>query len=57
MWSAEGFDVTIVDETADIAALAVQGPTSCAIFKEMGFKGIENLKPFGIARFPFADLY
>lgn len=37
MWSAEGFDVTIVDETADIAALAVQGPTSCAIFKEMGF--------------------
>jgi len=53
MWSAEGFDVTIVDETADIAALAVQGPTSCAIFKEMGFKGIENLKPFGIARFPF----
>jgi aminomethyltransferase len=53
MWSAEGFDVTIVDETAEVAALAVQGPTSCAVFKDMGFVGIENLKPFGITRYPF----
>src|SRR5210317_1851534 len=29
-WSALGFDVTIVDESEDVAALAVQGPTSCA---------------------------
>jgi aminomethyltransferase len=53
MWSAEGFDVTIVDETAEVAALAVQGPTSCAVFKDMGFEGIENLKPFGITYYPF----
>lgn len=53
MWSAMGFDVSIVDETADIAALAVQGPTSCAILKLLGCSGIENLKPFGIASFDF----
>ena len=53
MWSAMGFDVSIVDETADIAALAVQGPTSCSILKAMGFSGIENLKSFGLTTFPF----
>lgn len=53
MWSAMGFDVSIVDETADVAALAVQGPTSCAILKLLGCSGIENLKPFGIASFDF----
>ena len=30
MCSATGFDVQIEDETAQVAALAVQGPTSCA---------------------------
>jgi aminomethyltransferase len=52
-WSAMGFDVTIVDETAAVAALAIQGPTSCAILKAMGFEGIESLKPFGIRTFAF----
>ena len=52
-WSAMGFDVTIVDETAAVAALAIQGPTSCAILKAMGFESIESLKPFGIRTFAF----
>lgn len=55
-WSAMGFDVTIVDETAAVAALAIQGPTSCAILKAMGFEGIESLKPFGIRTFAFDGL-
>ena len=53
MWSAMGFDVSIVDETAEVAALAVQGPTSCSVLKAMGFDGIENLKPFGIRTYAF----
>ena len=52
-WSAMGFDVSIVDETDDVAALAVQGPTSCATLKNMGLKGVENLKSFGIASYQF----
>lgn len=55
MWSAMGFDVSIIDETADVAALAVQGPTSCSVLKRMGLEGIENLKPFGITTFSFED--
>jgi aminomethyltransferase len=51
--SAMGFDVRIVDETAEVAALAVQGPTSCATLRRMGLEGLETLKPFGIARFEF----
>jgi len=54
MWTAEGFEVTVKEETADVAALAVQGPTSCAVFKALGFAGIELLKPFGMARFKFS---
>ncbi|MEL7185545.1 MAG: aminomethyltransferase family protein [Pseudomonadota bacterium] len=51
-----GFDdVTVTDITDDFAALAFQGPTTCAVLKKMGFSGIENLKPFGITRFPFQD--
>jgi len=47
-------DVTIKDVTDDIAALSLQGPTSCVVLKNMGLTGIEELKPFGILRFPFA---
>ncbi len=53
MWSAAGFDVNIVDETADIAALAIQGPTSCRVLRNMGFEGLENLKPFGMQNVAF----
>ena len=53
MAAAIGFDVTIVEETAEVAALALQGPTSCAVLKDMGLSGIENLKPFGLQHFEF----
>lgn len=53
MTSAIGFDVDIVDETHDVAGLALQGPTSCATLKRMGLDGIENLTPFGILNFNF----
>ena len=36
-----------------IAALSLQGPTSCTVLQTMGLEGIENLKPFGILHFPF----
>ena len=49
--SALGFDVEISEVTEDIAALAVQGPTSCALLKSFGLAGIEGLKPFDLAHF------
>jgi aminomethyltransferase len=51
--SSIGMDVTIVDETPDVCGLAVQGPTSFSVLKEMGLDGIENLKPFGLTNFDF----
>ncbi len=51
--SALGFDVTITDETGEVAALAVQGPTSCANLLNMGLAGLETLKPFGLRHFEF----
>jgi aminomethyltransferase len=53
MTNAAGFDVNIVEDTHDVAALAVQGPTSCAILKDMGLNSVENLTPFGLAYFEF----
>ena len=53
MDSAIGFDVSIVDETEDIAALAVQGPTSFGILDRMGLDGLGELKPFGLTHFDF----
>ncbi|MBM4195518.1 MAG: aminomethyl transferase family protein [Gammaproteobacteria bacterium] len=52
--SARGFDVSIVEDTHDVAALAFQGPTTCAVLKKMGLAGVEKLTPFGIGFFPFA---
>jgi len=53
--SAVGFDVSIVDETEEVAGLALQGPTSCAVLKRMGVDGIAELKPFGMIALPFED--
>ncbi|NNL95496.1 MAG: aminomethyl transferase family protein [Xanthomonadales bacterium] len=53
MINALGFDVTIVEDTHDVAGLAVQGPTSCAVLKRMGLAGVENITPFGIDFFDF----
>src|SRR5262249_6800280 len=49
---AIGFDVTIADSTEEIAALALQGPASCATLRAAGFEGIESLKPFALREFP-----
>jgi aminomethyltransferase len=49
--SAIGFDVTISEVTEQIAALAVQGPTSCAVLKAVGLRGVEVLKAFEIGYF------
>ena len=51
--SSLGFEVTITEPTHELAALAVQGPTSCAVLRKMGLNDIQNLKPFGIAWFDF----
>ena len=52
--SAFGFtDVSVIDVSDDIAALALQGPTSFSVLKKMGLQGIETAKPFSIQHFPF----
>jgi aminomethyltransferase len=50
--SAIGFDVEIRDVTDEIAALAVQGPTSGRLLKRVGLEGVERLKPFEHAQLP-----
>ena len=52
--SAIGFDVEIGEVTEHIAALAMQGPTSCAVLKAAGLAGVEQLKPFEIGYFSLA---
>ena len=51
--AAIGFEVTITHETGDVAALAVQGPTSFSVLNKMGLEGLETLKPFGLTHFDF----
>lgn len=52
--AAVGFDaVDIADISEEVAALALQGPTSCALLKALGFAGIEQCKPFQVMHFPF----
>jgi len=46
--SAIGFDVAIDDVTDEIAALALQGPTSYAILRRLGFDELGKLKPFSM---------
>jgi aminomethyltransferase len=55
--SAIGFDVAISEITEDIAALALQGPTSYAVLRQAGITGVERLKPFELGSFvvPAAD--
>jgi aminomethyltransferase len=52
--SAIGFDVAIADVTEAIAALSVQGPTSCAILRAFGLTGVERLTPFAVAELTVA---
>ena len=51
--AALGFDVSITHETEDVAALAVQGPTSFSVLNNMGLEGLAELKPFGLTHFDF----
>ena len=44
--SALGFDVSITEETADVAGLAVQGPTSYSVLTQMGLEGLGGPRPF-----------
>lgn len=50
--SAYGFDMTVTEETEDIAALSLQGPTSAEILRRAGI-GIDALKPFRMMEVPF----
>jgi aminomethyltransferase len=54
--SAIGFDVQVREVTEQIAALALQGPTSCAVLKAMGLAGVENLKMFEMGNFQLGTL-
>lgn len=51
--SAHGFDVTIREETEEVAALSLQGPTAAAVLTAAGFD-VAGLKPFRMAGFAFA---
>ena len=44
--SALGMDVSVIVETHEIAALAVQGPTAYSVLTAAGFEGLDQLKPF-----------
>ena len=50
--SALGFDVRIVEETNDVAGLALQGPTSCAVLKKAGTSRHRDPDPVRDARLP-----
>ena len=49
--SAIGYDVVIEDVTERVAGLSLQGPTSCAVLKELQLSGVTGLKPFHMADF------
>lgn len=53
--SAFGFaEVQVKDLSDELAALSLQGPTSCAVLKQLGLDGIDAAKPFDIRHFSFA---
>lgn len=57
-WLADcawGYDVDVAEETATIAALAVQGPTSFSVLDAAGIDGVAGLRPFDVAELPFRD--
>jgi len=56
LMSASGYDVQIEIETHDVAALAVQGPTSYSVLTAAGIDGLEQLKPFGIVDLHCGDI-
>ncbi|MGH8319023.1 MAG: aminomethyltransferase family protein [Steroidobacteraceae bacterium] len=53
--SSIGFDVRIAEVTAEVAALALQGPCSCWVLQALGLEGIETLAPFEHRAFMLPD--
>jgi glycine cleavage system T protein (aminomethyltransferase) len=49
--SSIGFEVEVSEITEQVAALALQGPTSCAVLRDAGLTGADRLKVFEIGRF------
>jgi aminomethyltransferase len=56
LMSASGFDVQIRTETREVAALAVQGPTSYSVLTAAGIDGLDSLKPFAIMNLQCGDI-
>jgi aminomethyltransferase len=58
--AALGHDVSIVDETEDFAALAVQGPTTFAVLRQLGLVArttpLEALRPNNFADYELAGV-
>ena len=54
--SAIGFEVDVVDESEEIAAIALQGPQSFSVLQALGMAGSEALKPFDMAEFTIDGL-
>ncbi len=54
--SALGFEVEIEDVTDQIAGLALQGPTSCALLEQAGAEGIAQLRPFALSEVELGGL-
>ena len=55
--SRVGFDSLLIeDKSDDLAALSLQGPTSCAVLRRMGLEGIAELQPFEIRHFELQHL-
>lgn len=52
---ALGYDMVVAEETEAVAALALQGPTTCRLLKDAGFRSIETLKPFDVVDFPHEE--
>src|SRR5215470_17604261 len=52
---AIGFEVEISEITEEVAALALQGPTSCALLKALGLIGVEALRPFELGHFTLSQ--
>ncbi len=53
--STIGFDVAVEDISEEIAALSLQGPLSCRVLQSIGLDGVDALKPFDLAEFPFEN--
>ncbi|MFY9232033.1 MAG: aminomethyltransferase family protein [Candidatus Nanopelagicales bacterium] len=44
--TAWGYDVRIIDESDEIAAVSLQGPTSWSLLQDAGFADVSAMKPF-----------